>query len=83
MRIYVYYISNFNNNKLKHVINKKFLQIILDNKYLGTVFFDGIVFYNSPKKNIEIACIKLPDSDIEQLKELKQSLNIPNILLGH
>ena len=77
-RIYIFYMSIYHNKKYIKYFNKDFLDIVLNDIFLGTIHLTSCVFYNSNKKNLIIKKITLPENYIEKLKELKKKFNIRN-----
>ena len=63
-------------NKKKYIkyFNKDFLDIVLNDIFLGTIHLTSCVFYNSNKKNLIIKKVTLPENYIEKLKGIKKKI---------
>ena len=80
-RIYMYYLKIYNTKEVEY-FNKKFLDVILHEKFIGKVYKFMYIFYNIKMKSYILKEIVLPDKYIKLLKDYKNENNIVDISLA-
>ena len=81
VNIYKFYIKNFANKEIIKLFGNDFVKIILSEYYLGKIKFSEDKTYNSKEHFINVKYNELPNTEIIKLKELKEKMNLPKVLL--